>query len=156
MNKYALIYHILVCCRITDNKFLCGPGTRFNQRSRTCQVRDMVDCSLSTSLYYLNSHFKLESPGNGFCMPSFLPCMGDYNTHNLIIYTTLSLSFVILLNPFTPPHQGQLYTSPFLKQLHPTRIWEKNTGLSEASLSLNMCFKNSVFILIVDSTCNSF
>ncbi|PNF25453.1 hypothetical protein B7P43_G08462 [Cryptotermes secundus] len=48
--------------RITDNKFLCGPGTRFNQRSRTCQVRDLVDCNLSASLYYLNSHFKLESP----------------------------------------------------------------------------------------------
>ncbi|KAJ4450020.1 hypothetical protein ANN_01427, partial [Periplaneta americana] len=44
--------------KITDNKFLCGPGTRFNQRSRTCQVRDLVDCSLSASLYHLNSHFK--------------------------------------------------------------------------------------------------
>ncbi|GFG33695.1 hypothetical protein Cfor_11740, partial [Coptotermes formosanus] len=47
--------------KITDNMFLCGPGTRFDQRSRICQTRDLVDCSLSASLYYLNSHFQLNS-----------------------------------------------------------------------------------------------
>lgn len=60
-----MLHHNIVCYRITDNMFLCGPGTRFNQRSRTCQARDLVDCSLSASLYYLNSHFQLPSPGNG-------------------------------------------------------------------------------------------
>lgn len=61
-----LMLHLnIVCYRITDNMFLCGPGTRFNQQSRTCQARDLVDCSLSASLYYLNSHFQLPSPGNG-------------------------------------------------------------------------------------------
>jgi hypothetical protein len=60
-----ILYHNIVYYRITDNMFLCGPGTRFNQRSRTCQARDLVDCSLSASLYYLNSHFQLPSQGNG-------------------------------------------------------------------------------------------
>ncbi|XP_049845977.1 LOW QUALITY PROTEIN: uncharacterized protein LOC126298614 [Schistocerca gregaria] len=44
--------------KITDNKFMCGPGTRFNQQSRTCQAREFVDCSISTSLYHLNNHFQ--------------------------------------------------------------------------------------------------
>ncbi|KAJ9590127.1 hypothetical protein L9F63_016756, partial [Diploptera punctata] len=50
--------------RLQDNKFLCGPGTRFNQKSRTCQVRDLVDCSASASLYYLNNHFNVHPEEN--------------------------------------------------------------------------------------------
>lgn len=60
-----ILHHNIASYRITDNMFLCGPGTRFDQRSRICQARDLVDCSLSASLYYLNSHFQLPSPGNG-------------------------------------------------------------------------------------------
>jgi hypothetical protein len=61
----SLLHCGLVCYRITDNMFLCGPGTRFDQRSRICQAKDLVDCSLSASLYYLNRHFQLNPPGNG-------------------------------------------------------------------------------------------
>ncbi|XP_021934014.1 uncharacterized protein LOC110836763 [Zootermopsis nevadensis] len=48
--------------RITDNKFLCGPDTRFSQESRTCQAKHLVDCRLSASLYHVNRHFELQSP----------------------------------------------------------------------------------------------
>lgn len=60
-----MLHHNIVFYRITDNMFLCGPSTRFDQRSRTCQARELVDCSLSASFYYLNSHFQLPSPGTG-------------------------------------------------------------------------------------------
>ncbi|XP_063229271.1 uncharacterized protein LOC134534716 [Bacillus rossius redtenbacheri] len=46
--------------RLTDNKFWCGPGTRFNQLSRTCQAAELVDCGLAASLFHLNDHFLPE------------------------------------------------------------------------------------------------
>ncbi|XP_066972023.1 LOW QUALITY PROTEIN: mucin-2-like [Macrobrachium rosenbergii] len=41
-----------------DNKFVCGEGTLFDQKSRTCQAAGAVDCSISESLYYLNDRLK--------------------------------------------------------------------------------------------------
>ncbi|XP_068234899.1 mucin-2-like [Palaemon carinicauda] len=41
-----------------DNKFVCGEGTLFDQKSRTCQAAAAVDCSISESLYYLNDRLK--------------------------------------------------------------------------------------------------
>ncbi|XP_064096642.1 mucin-5AC-like [Macrobrachium nipponense] len=43
---------------INDNKFVCGEGTLFDQKSRTCQAAAAVDCSISKSLYYLNDRLK--------------------------------------------------------------------------------------------------
>ncbi|XP_047103321.1 uncharacterized protein LOC124722163 [Schistocerca piceifrons] len=59
--------------KITDNKFMCGPGTRFNQQSRTCQAREFVDCSISTSLYHLNNHFQPTQQEDMNDEPGFEP-----------------------------------------------------------------------------------
>lgn len=40
-----------------DHKFFCGGGTKFNQRSRTCQVESLVECSISERYYHLNRNF---------------------------------------------------------------------------------------------------
>ncbi|KAK8725689.1 hypothetical protein OTU49_010693 [Cherax quadricarinatus] len=37
-----------------DNKFVCGVGTLFDQKSRTCQTAALVDCAKAPSFYYLN------------------------------------------------------------------------------------------------------
>ncbi|KAK7056582.1 hypothetical protein SK128_015614, partial [Halocaridina rubra] len=43
---------------IIDNKFVCGNGTLFDQKSRTCQTASAVDCSQAESLFYLNDRLK--------------------------------------------------------------------------------------------------
>lgn len=47
---------------LTDHKFFCGEGTRFNQRSRTCQAREVVECELSRTYYHLNENFRIPPP----------------------------------------------------------------------------------------------
>ncbi|BET00294.1 Chitin Hypothetical protein Peritrophin-A domain [Nesidiocoris tenuis] len=37
--------------------FWCGTNTKFNQRSRTCQAEDQVECSVSSRYYHLNQDF---------------------------------------------------------------------------------------------------
>ncbi|KAF0291177.1 hypothetical protein FJT64_010672 [Amphibalanus amphitrite] len=41
---------------ITDYKFLCGNNTAFEQKSRTCQEIDKIDCASSSVNYYVNNH----------------------------------------------------------------------------------------------------
>jgi len=41
---------------ITDNKFLCGNNTAFDQKTRTCQEIEKVDCSASIRNYNVNNH----------------------------------------------------------------------------------------------------
>ncbi|KAG7164466.1 U-scoloptoxin(01)-Cw1a-like 6, partial [Homarus americanus] len=41
-----------------DNKFVCGSGTLFDQKSRTCQTAALVDCASAASFYYLNDPLK--------------------------------------------------------------------------------------------------
>ncbi|KAJ1532379.1 hypothetical protein ONE63_000979 [Megalurothrips usitatus] len=57
--------------KLQDNKFMCGPGTRFNQRSRTCQARELVDCNVSARYYNLNAHFSLPPPEEPVTVPPF-------------------------------------------------------------------------------------
>lgn len=47
---------------LTDHKFFCGEGTRFNQRSRTCQAREVVECKLSPRYFHLNENFRIPPP----------------------------------------------------------------------------------------------
>lgn len=47
---------------------MCGPGTRFNQRSRTCQARELVDCSVSARYYNLNAHFRIPPPEGAYVL----------------------------------------------------------------------------------------
>lgn len=42
---------------LLNTHFWCGVGTKFNQRSRTCQAEDRVQCSLSSRYYHLNNDF---------------------------------------------------------------------------------------------------
>lgn len=37
--------------------FPCGDKTKFNQRSRTCQAEDLVECSVSKRYFHLNNDF---------------------------------------------------------------------------------------------------
>lgn len=41
---------------ITDYKFLCGNNTAFEQKSRTCQEIEKIDCASSVLNYYVNNH----------------------------------------------------------------------------------------------------
>ncbi|MPC14953.1 hypothetical protein E2C01_007734 [Portunus trituberculatus] len=44
---------------VKSNKFTCGPGTLFDQKSRTCQVESGIDCAASPTFYYLNERGNL-------------------------------------------------------------------------------------------------
>ncbi|XP_043214802.1 uncharacterized protein LOC122378144 isoform X1 [Amphibalanus amphitrite] len=51
---------------ITDYKFLCGNNTAFEQKSRTCQEIDKIDCASSSVNYYVNNHLIIpttKAPG---------------------------------------------------------------------------------------------
>ncbi|XP_037070391.1 uncharacterized protein LOC119091679 isoform X2 [Pollicipes pollicipes] len=41
---------------ITDYKLLCGSNTAFEQKSRTCQEVEKVDCASSADNYHVNDH----------------------------------------------------------------------------------------------------
>ncbi|XP_043247254.1 uncharacterized protein LOC122394439 [Amphibalanus amphitrite] len=47
---------------ITDYKFLCGSGTAFEQKSRTCQEIEKIDCSSSAKNYHVNNHLIVTTP----------------------------------------------------------------------------------------------
>ncbi|CAH1395619.1 unnamed protein product [Nezara viridula] len=42
---------------LLKSHFWCGATTKFNQRSRTCQAEDLVECSVSTRYFHLNNDF---------------------------------------------------------------------------------------------------
>ena len=48
---------------ITDYKFLCGNNTAFEQKSRTCQEVEKIDCASSSVNYYVNNHLIIPSSG---------------------------------------------------------------------------------------------
>nr|XP_045602280.1 mucin-2-like isoform X1 [Procambarus clarkii] len=57
----CVVFHICSVepnSRTKDNKFVCGSGTLFDQKTRTCQTAAAVDCAKAPSFYYLNEPFK--------------------------------------------------------------------------------------------------
>ena len=65
--------------RITDYKFLCGSGTAFEQKSRTCQEIEKIDCSSSAKNYHVNNHLIVTSKLKGNSI-SFPDCADIYAT----------------------------------------------------------------------------
>ncbi|CAL4115833.1 unnamed protein product, partial [Meganyctiphanes norvegica] len=63
------------------SRFVCGSGTLFDQKSRTCSAEAAVDCARSPSLYYLNEplqtpvllEFEAEFPEQQFDFPRVPP-----------------------------------------------------------------------------------
>ncbi|KAF6198186.1 hypothetical protein GE061_007933 [Apolygus lucorum] len=57
---------------LLKSHFWCGTSTKFNQRSRTCQAEDLVQCEVSSRYYHLNQDFAIPETEEQL-KPSFEP-----------------------------------------------------------------------------------